>query len=55
MTDKAIAITKLTHWYIDVENLGIKSFNAITNTIKINYESILNHFERRSTNAKKSV
>ena len=50
-TDKAIAITKLAHWYNDVENLGIKSFNTIMNTIKINYDSILNYFDRRSTNA----
>lgn len=50
-TDKAVAITKLAHWYSDVENLGIKSFNTIMNTIKINYDSILNYFERRSTNA----
>lgn len=50
-TDKTIAITKLAHWYNDVENLGIKSFNTIMNTIKVNYDSILNYFERRSTNA----
>ena len=50
-TDKSVAITKLAHWYNDVENLGIKSFNTIMNTIKINYDSILNYFERRSTNA----
>lgn len=50
-TDKAIAITKLAHWYNDVERLGIKSFNTIMNTIKINYDSILNYFGNRSTNA----
>lgn len=50
-TDKAVAITKLAHWYNDVENTGIKSFNTIMNTIKINYDSILNYFDRRSTNA----
>ena len=50
-TDKTIAITKLAHWYNDVENLGIKSFNTIMNTIKINYDSILNYFNNRSTNA----
>lgn len=50
-TDKSIAITKLAHWYNDVENLAIKSFNTIMNTIKINYDSILNYFDRRSTNA----
>jgi transposase len=50
-TDKAIAITKLAHWYNNVENLAIKSFNTIMNTIKINYDSILNYFDNRSTNA----
>ena len=50
-TDKTIAITKLAHWYNDVENLGIKSFNTIMNTIKNNYNSILNYFNNRSTNA----
>ncbi|OAB25892.1 hypothetical protein FBFR_13970 [Flavobacterium fryxellicola] len=50
-TDKSVAITKLAHWYNDVENLRIKSFNTIMNTIKINYDSILNYFDKRSTNA----
>ncbi len=50
-TDKTIAITKLAHWYNNVENLGIKSFNTIMNTIKINYDSILNYFDSRSKNA----
>ena len=46
-TDKAIAITKLAHWYNNVENLGIKSFNTIMNTIKTNYDSILNYFDQK--------
>jgi transposase len=50
-TDKSVAITKLAHWYNDVEKLEIKSFNTIMNTIKINYDSILNYFDNRSTNA----
>ncbi|MEM8520452.1 transposase [Flavobacterium sp. PL12] len=50
-TDKTVAITKLAHWYNDVENFGIKSFNTIMNTVKINYDSILNYFDKRSTNA----
>lgn len=50
-TDKSLAITKLAHWYNDVENLGIKSFNTIMNTIKINYDSRLNYFDKQSTNA----
>ncbi|NRT17136.1 transposase [Flavobacterium sp. 28A] len=50
-TDKLIAITKLAQWYNDVEKLEIKSFNTIMNTIKINYDSILNYFDNRRTNA----
>ncbi len=46
-TDKSLAITKLAHWYNDVENLGIKSFNTIMNTIKINYDSRLNYFDNK--------
>ena len=49
--DKTVAITKLAHWYNDVDKLGIKSFNTIMNTVKINYDSILNYFDKRSTNA----
>jgi transposase len=33
-----------------VENLGIKSFDTIMNTIEINYDSLLNYFDNRSTN-----
>jgi transposase len=34
-----------------VENLGIKSFATIMNTIEINYDSLLNYFDNISTNA----
>jgi transposase len=33
-----------------VENLGIKSFDTIMNTIEINYDSLLNYFDNRNTN-----
>ena len=45
------AYTKLAHWYKDVENTGFRAFNAIANTITLNYRSILNYFINRSTNA----
>lgn len=48
---KQVAYTKLAHWYKDVENAGFKAFNTIANTININYRSILNYFDNRSTNA----
>jgi transposase len=44
-------MTKLARWYDMVEKSGFKSFKTIKNTISLNYESILNYFENRSTNA----
>lgn len=49
--NKGVALTKLAHWYDQVEKSGFKSFGTIMNTIKINYQGIVNYFEERSTNA----
>lgn len=49
--DKSVAITKLAHWYNEVKKSGFENFNTIINTITVNYQSILNYFENRSTNA----
>jgi transposase len=49
--DKHIAMTKLAHWYRSVEESGFKNFNILLNTITFNYQSILNYFDNRSTNA----
>ena len=49
--DKHIAMTKLAHWYRNVEESGFKNFNILLNTITVNYQSILNYFDNRSTNA----
>jgi len=49
--DKGVAFTKLAHWYNDVDLAAFKSFNTVSNTIQSHYETILNFFERRSTNA----
>ena len=48
---KEVAYTQLAHWYREVEESGFKSFNTIVNTISLNYRSILNYFNHRSTNA----
>lgn len=48
---RSIAMTKLAHWYKEVEEAKFKSFNTISESIKQNYISILNFFERRATNA----
>ena len=49
--DKHIAMTKLAHWYRNVEESGFKNFNILLNTLTFNYQSILNYFDNRSTNA----
>ncbi|PXY41767.1 hypothetical protein DMB65_04150 [Flavobacterium cheongpyeongense] len=49
--DKHIAMTKLAHWYRNVEQSGFKNFSNLLNTITFNYQSILNYFDNRSTNA----
>jgi transposase len=49
--DKHIAMTKLAHWYKNVEESGFKNFSILLNTITFNYQSILNYFDNRSTNA----
>lgn len=48
---KGVAFTKLAHWYNQVEQAGFKSFNTVSRTIQNHYETILNFFENRSTNA----
>ncbi len=48
---KKIAYTKLAHWYKEVEDSGFKAFNIVANSIRLNYQSILNYFDNRSTNA----
>ncbi len=49
--EKGVAFTKLARWYNEVEKAGFKSFNTVARTIQQHYLTILNFFERRSTNA----
>lgn len=49
--EKIIAFKKLALWYNDVEDAGFKSFNTVARSIQNHYETILNYFENRSTNA----
>ncbi|WP_090505023.1 transposase [Pedobacter terrae] len=49
--DRIVAFKKLAIWYNQVEVTGFKSFNTISRTIQNNYETILNYFTNRSTNA----
>ena len=48
---KEVAYTKLAHWFTEVEESGFKAFNIVANSISLNYQSILNYFDNRSTNA----
>ena len=50
-TNKNVARLKLAQWYNKVEEAGFKSFNTISRTIQIHYETILNYFNNRRTNA----
>ena len=48
---KDVTEVKLAKWYNDVESSGFKAFNIVSNTIQLNYDTILNYFKNRSTNA----
>lgn len=49
--DKGIGLTKLARWYDEVERSGIKTFATVSRTIQNHYQTILNYFDRRHTNA----
>lgn len=48
---KEMALTKLAQWYNSVEKLNLKFFKTVIETMRNNYTTIINYFERRSTNA----
>lgn len=47
----ALAMTKLARWYEKVEKLDLKFFRSVIQTMQNNYQTIINYFENRSTNA----
>jgi len=49
--NKGVGLLKLAKWYNKVEQLNSKFFNSVINTMKNNYQTIINYFNRRSTNA----
>lgn len=49
--DKEIAMTKLAHWFNDIDKASIKHFNTVLKTFNIHYNEIINYFNNRSTNA----
>lgn len=50
-TDKILGFAKLAKWHEKVSQSGFKSFNTISRTITNHYQTILNYFDNRSTNA----
>jgi transposase len=50
-TDKIIGLERLARWHERVNQSRFKSFNTISRSIMTHYQSILNYFDNRSTNA----
>lgn len=50
-TRKSIAIDRFKEWKQKVEDLKMKEFNTVLNSIENHMENILNFFDNRSTNA----
>ena len=49
--EKGIALTKMARWFNQVEKSQFSSFKTIKKTFYNHYQSILNYFDSRSTNA----
>ena len=47
----SLALTKLARWYEKVEKLNNKFFRTVIKTMQNNYQTIVNYFENRATNA----
>lgn len=50
-TDKIVGFARLVIWHEKVNQSGFKSFNTISRSIMNHYQTILNYFDNRSTNA----
>lgn len=49
--DKLYALARLAKWHEAVRQSGFKAFNTISRSIQCHYQTILNYFDNRSTNA----
>lgn len=49
--DKVFALANLAKWHEKVRQTGFKAFNTIARSIQNHYQTILNYFDNRSTNA----
>ncbi len=50
-TDKLYGLTRLAKWHEKVRQVGFKAFNTVAKSIENHYQTILNYFDNRSTNA----
>ncbi|WP_186740822.1 ISAon1 family transposase [Spirosoma utsteinense] len=50
-TDKLYGLARLAKWHEKVRQAGFKAFNTVARSIQNHYETILNYFDHRSTNA----
>lgn len=50
-TEKLLGLAKLAKWHEKVRQAGFKAFGTISRSIQNHYETILNYFDNRSTNA----
>ncbi len=49
--DKVYALAKLAKWHEAVRQSEFKTFNTVARTVQNHYQTILNYFDNRSTNA----
>lgn len=49
--DKNVALTRLARWYNAIEESGFEHFGTVMRSVQAHYKTILNFFDRRSTNA----
>ena len=49
--DKDVARRNLTRWYEKVDSMDDGPFRTVTETFRNHYDTILNYFNKRSTNA----
>ena len=49
--DKLYGLARLAKWHEKVRQSGFKAFNTVAPSIQNHYETILNYFDNRSTNA----
>ena len=50
-SEKIYGLTRLAKWHEKVRQSGFKSFNTVAKSIQNHYQTILNYFDNRSTNA----